>query len=57
MWLKLERWGIEFGVGSVIIRLVTGDVFIRVPMVGQLAWNPVSFSMDRWAYAKHDPVL
>lgn len=57
MWLKLERWGIEVGAGSLIVRLVIGDVFIRVPMIGQVAWNHVGFFMDGWTDAKHDPVL
>ncbi|MDI5985306.1 hypothetical protein QLQ85_10925 [Halomonas sp. M4R5S39] len=57
MRLQLERRGIEAGIGSLIIRLVSGDVFIRVPMVGQVAWNQCGLSLDRWADAKHDPVL
>ncbi|SDK73361.1 hypothetical protein [Billgrantia gudaonensis] len=57
MLLKLERSGIEVGVSSLIIRLVSGDVFIRVPMVGQMAWNQCGLFLDRWADAKHDPVL
>lgn len=57
MLLKLERSGIEVGVSGLIIRLVSGDVFIRVPMVGQMAWNQCGLFLDRWADAKHDPVL
>lgn len=57
MRLKLERWGIEVGIGGIIIRLVLGDVFIRVPMVGLLAWNSFGFYMDKWSEAKHDVVL
>ena len=57
MVLKLERWGIEVGIGGIIIRLVLGDVFIRVPMVGQLTWNSMGLSKDKWSDATHDPVL
>ncbi len=57
MWLKLERRGIEARVCSIIVRLVIGDVFIRVPIIGQVAWNSEGLFMDRWADAKHDPVL
>ena len=57
MLLKTENQGIDVRVCGIIIRLVINDVFIRVPMVGQLAWNPIDFSMDKWSDAKHDPVL
>lgn len=42
---------------GLIVRLVAGDVFLRVPMVGLLAWNQCGLSLDRWADAKHDPVM
>lgn len=57
MWLKLERRGIEVRLCSLIVRLVIGDVFIRVPIIGQVAWNSEGLFMDRWTDAKHDPVL
>lgn len=57
MQLKLERWGIDADVGSFIVRLVAGDVFIRVPLVGQVALNSVGLFFDRWEDAKRDPVL
>lgn len=57
MSLKLERWGVEVNAGNLTIRLVSGDFFIRVPMIGQVAWNSTGLYMDRWADAKHDPVL
>lgn len=56
MLLKPENRGIDVRIGGIIIRLVLGDVFIRVPMVGQLAWNSIDFSMDKWSDAKHDAV-
>ena len=56
MLLKLERWGIEVSIGGVIIRLVIGDVFIRVPMVGVVAWNHYALCFDRWEDVKKDPI-
>ncbi|TFH87935.1 hypothetical protein EQG41_03180 [Billgrantia azerbaijanica] len=57
MWLKLERWGIDVGMGNCVVRLVSGDVFIRIPKLGQMAWNQFGLAVDRWEDAKHDPVL
>ncbi|WGI26592.1 hypothetical protein QEN58_05910 [Halomonas alkaliantarctica] len=56
MLLKPENRGIDVRICGIIIRLVINDVFIRVPMVGQLAWNPIDFSMDKWSVVKHDAV-
>lgn len=56
MLLKPEDRGIDLRICGIIIRLVVNDVLIRVPKVGQLAWNPMGFSMDSWADAKHDAV-
>lgn len=54
MWIKLERWGIDVGVSGLVIRLVLGDVFIRIPLVGAVAWNTHSLAVDRWKDVKHD---
>lgn len=54
MWIKLERWGIEVGVSGLLIRLVINDVFIRIPLVGVVAWNPHALCFDRWKDVKHD---
>ncbi|WP_336275284.1 hypothetical protein [Vreelandella indica] len=56
MWIKIERWGIDVGVSGLIIRLVLGDVFIRIPLVGVVAWNHHSLSFDRWEDVKKDPI-
>ncbi|GHE22828.1 hypothetical protein GCM10017767_33490 [Halomonas urumqiensis] len=57
MRIELTRRGMELTIMGLKVRLVAGDVFLRVPMVGQLAWNQCGLSMDRWADSKHDPVL
>lgn len=48
MWIKLERWGIDVGVCDLIVRLVLHDVYIRIPLAGELAWNPVDFTLESW---------
>ncbi|WP_146612976.1 hypothetical protein [Halomonas sp. SL1] len=57
MRIELTRWGMELAIMGLIVRLVAGDVFLRVPMVGLLAWNQCGLSLDRWSDAKHEPVL
>ncbi|SHL15351.1 hypothetical protein SAMN05192556_108116 [Halomonas caseinilytica] len=57
MRIEFTRWGMEFAIMGLIVRLVVGDVFLRVPMVGLLAWNQCGLTLDRWADAKHDPVV
>ncbi len=57
MRIEFTRWGMEFSIMGLIVRLVVGDVFLRVPMVGLLAWNQCGLTLDRWADAKHDPVV
>lgn len=53
MRIEFTCWGTELA----IMGLVAGDVFLRVPIVGLLAWNQCGLSLDRWADAKHDPVM
>lgn len=57
MRIEFARWGIELAIMGLIVRLVAGDVFLRMPMVGLLAWNQCGLSPDRWADAKHERVL
>ena len=47
MQLTLERWGLDFRLGGCIVRLVSGDTFIRLPWIGQVAWNQTGFYADR----------
>ena len=57
MRIEFTNWGMELTIMDLVIRLVAGDVFLRVPMVGQLTWNQCGLSVDRWADAKDDSVL
>ncbi|MDN3520823.1 hypothetical protein [Halomonas ramblicola] len=57
MRIEFTRRGMELTIMGLVVRLVAGDVFLRVPMVGLLAWNQCGLFMDRWADAKYDPVL
>jgi hypothetical protein len=47
MRLTIERWGFDLRVSGCILRLVPGDTFIRLPRVGQLAWNHTGIYADR----------
>jgi hypothetical protein len=47
MRLKVGRWGIGMVLGGVVVDLFLGDVFVRVPGVGELAWNQTGFYLDR----------
>lgn len=57
MRIEFTFWDIELAIKGLIIRLVAGDVFLRMPMVGLLAWNQCGLSLRRWADAKHVPVM
>lgn len=57
MRIEFVRWGIELESMGLLIRLVPGDVFLRVPLVRQLAWNQCGLFVDHWEDAKRDPVL
>lgn len=50
MRIEFVRWGVVFVLGNFEASLVLGDLFIRVPRVGQLAWNQVGFFADRGEY-------
>lgn len=56
MSLRPEERGIDIRICGIIIRLVVNDVFIRVPKVGVLAWNPQALCFDRWEDVKHEPL-
>lgn len=47
MRLQLERWGFDLRAGGCIVRIVSGDTFIRLPWVGQLAWSHTGLYADR----------
>lgn len=54
--IEFTRWGMELTIMELVIRLVAGDVFLRVPMVGQLVWNQCGLSVDRWTERRRGSV-
>lgn len=57
MRIELVRWGVELEAMGLVIRLVQGDNFLRVPKVGQLAWNQCGLFADSWKDVEDDPYL
>lgn len=47
MRISFARWGFGVEVGGFTLELYLGDVYIKVPSVGELAWNQTGFYVDR----------
>ena len=47
MIIKFGRWGVGLMVGGFVVDLFLGNVYVRVPGVGELAWNQSGFYVDR----------
>lgn len=47
MSILLGRWGIDFRLGSLVIHIFLGDLYLKVPKVGELAWNSTGFFLDK----------
>lgn len=47
MKLIIGRWGMEFQLGGCVLSLYAGDVYLRCPGIGELAWNCTGFHADR----------
>jgi hypothetical protein len=47
MQIRLEAWGMDLRVGAGVARLVAGDILLRVPRVGQIAWNHTGIYAER----------
>ncbi|RCX07061.1 hypothetical protein [Marinomonas foliarum] len=48
MKLTIDRWGVGLEIGSLIINLFVGDVYVRIPNVGELAYSSAGFYLDHW---------
>lgn len=57
MRIELVRWGVELEVARLYIRLVYGDLFVRIPWIGQLAWNHCGLYLDGWKDVARDPIM
>lgn len=47
MTITIGRWGIGLVIGGFVMDLFLQDVYLRVPRLGELAWNPTGFYVDR----------
>lgn len=47
MKISIGRWGFGLEVGGFVMDLFLGDVYVRVPGVGELAWNHTGFFANR----------
>ena len=52
MILYVCTWGIGFKSKHLVIRLVLGDLYLKMPFIGECAWNSVGFCFDRWTWEK-----
>ncbi len=47
MKVRVERYGMGLAVGGFVVEVFLGDIYLKVPRVGELAWNSVGFFVDR----------
>ncbi|MDT0500321.1 MULTISPECIES: hypothetical protein [unclassified Halomonas] len=45
--ITIGLWGVGLRVGGLIINLYLGDLYFRIPQVGELAWNSLGLHMNR----------
>ncbi|RXE48378.1 hypothetical protein [Chromohalobacter israelensis] len=57
MHIELTRRSMELAIMGLIFRLDAGGLFLRVPMIGLLAWGQNGPTFDRWSDAKDEPML
>lgn len=47
MKVTVGAWGLGVSLSGVVVHLYLGDVYIRLPRVGELAWNYTGFYINR----------
>jgi hypothetical protein len=47
MKITAGAWGMGVAIMGLVIHLYWGDVYIRLPWVGELAWNSTGLHMNR----------
>ena len=45
--LTVGYWGLGLKIGDLVIHLFLGDLYLRIPKVGELAWNQLGLFIDR----------
>jgi|TARA_R110000851_G_scaffold176026_1_gene322564 hypothetical protein len=46
--LTVGYWGLGLKIGDLVIHLFLGDLYLRIPKVGELAWNQLGLFIDRY---------
>lgn len=54
MKVSFARWGFGLELGGFVLDIFLGDVYIKIPSVGELAWNLTGFYMDRPSVSQED---
>lgn len=47
MRLSIGKWGIGLEIGGLVLWLFLGDIYLRLPRVGELALNSTGFHVHR----------
>lgn len=53
MTCSIGKWGISVQLGGLAVWLYLGDVYLRCPKVGELAWNTTGLHLNRLPVAFH----
>lgn len=46
MKFTINRWGVGLEIGALIINLFIGDLYIKIPRVGECAYNAVGLTSN-----------
>lgn len=52
MKFSIGKWGVGVEAGRLVILLYLGDVYLKIPLVGELAVNSSGFFTDRYHVQK-----
>mgnify|MGYP001204030822 FL=1 len=47
MRVSIEAWGLSMELFGLVTHLYPGDVYFRVPWIGELAWNSTGLHVNR----------
>ncbi len=49
MTIKTSRWGFSVNVGGLAVEAFVGELYLRLPKIGELAWNGTGLYCNRIA--------
>ena len=52
MKLTVGKWGVGLEVGRLVINLFLGDIYLRVPMIGEFSYSSAGMYLDCWKGSK-----